>query len=116
MKREGFILPRITLSTTLALLVIFSIGCQEPPPKKKVVQVPMYPSLKESFDQDFHHSLETALKKEFKGEYKRAVENKKAAFVVVDLTNLQQPRVAGVIARFAALVDEMMVRFHPISN
>jgi len=112
MKREGFILPRITLSTTLALLLIFSIGCQEPPPKKKVVQVPMYPSLKESFDQDFHHSLETALKKEFKGEYKRAVENKKAAFVVVDLTNLQQPRVAGVnpdVMMYAASLPKIAI-------
>ena len=96
MKRERFILSRLTLSTTLALLVIFSIGCQEPPPKKKVVQVPTYPSLRQSFDQDFYQSLDMALKKEFQGEYKHAVENKKAAFTVVDLTNLQQPRVACI--------------------
>jgi hypothetical protein len=94
MKRQGFILSRITLFTTLALLVIFSIGCQEPPPKKKVVQVPTYPSLRESFDQDFYQSLETALEKEFQGEYKRAVENKKAAFAVVDLTNFRAPDLA----------------------
>jgi beta-lactamase class A len=96
MKRERVILSRLTLSITLALLVIFSIGCQEPPPKKKVVQVPAYPSLRQSFDQDFYQSLDMALKKEFQGEYKHAVENKKAAFTVVDLTNLQQPRVACI--------------------
>jgi len=82
------------IDVMLVLLVIFIIGCQEPPPEK--VQVPTYPSLRESFDQDFQHSLETALEKEFRGEYKRAVENKKAAFVVVDSTKLHQPRVAGV--------------------
>jgi hypothetical protein len=66
MKRGKIFLPRLALSTALVLLLIFSIGCQEPPPKK--VQVPTYPSLRESFDQDFHHALETALKKEFQGE------------------------------------------------
>jgi hypothetical protein len=75
-----------------------------------VVQVPTYPSLRQSFDQDFHHSLETALKKEFQGEYKPAVENKKAGFVVVDLTDLQQPRVAGVN------LDVMMYAARAVSN
>jgi beta-lactamase class A len=105
MKRDKIYLSRLALSTAAVLLLIFSIGCrQKPPPKPppKKVQVPTYPSLRESFDQDFQHTLETALKKEFQGEYKRAVENKKAAFVVVDLTNLQQPRVAGINP------DEMM--------
>jgi hypothetical protein len=108
MIREKVFLPRLTLSTSLVLLLILSIGCQDPPPKK--VQVPTYPSLWESFDQDFHHSLETALKKEFQGEYKPAVENKKAGFVVVDLTDLQQPRVAGVN------LDVMMYAARAVSN
>ena len=93
MKREEIFLPRLTLSTSLMLLLIFSIGCQDSPPEK--TQVLTYPSLWESFDQNFHHALETALKKEFLDEYKRAVENKKAAFVVVDITDLQNPKAAG---------------------
>ena len=99
----------------LALLLIFSIGCQQKPPPKpppKKVQVPMYPSLRESFDQDFQHALETALKKEFQGEYKLALENKKAAFVVVDLTNLQQPRVAGInpdVMMYAASLPKIAI-------
>jgi beta-lactamase class A len=112
MKREKFILSRKTLFTTLALLVIFSTGCQEPPPKKEVVQVPTYPSLRQSFDQDFYQSLDTALKKEFQGEYKRAVENKKAAFAVVDLTNLQQPRVACInpdVMMYAASLPKIAI-------
>ena len=110
MKRGKIRLRRLRLSTALVLLVIFSIGCQEPPPEK--VQVPTYPSLRESFDQDFQHSLETALEKEFRGEYKRAVENKKAAFVVVDSTNLQQPRVAGVnpdVMMYAASLPKIAI-------
>jgi hypothetical protein len=75
-----------------------------------VVQVPTYPSLRQSFDQDFYQSLDTALKKDFQGEYKRAIENKKAAFVVVDLTDLQQPRVAG------ANPDVMMYAARDVSN
>jgi len=112
MKRGKIFLPRITLSISFVLLVIFSIGCQEPPPKKKVVQVPTYPSLRQSFDQDFQQALETALKKEFRGEYKRAVENKKAAFVVVDLTKLQQPRVACVnpdVMMYAASLPKIAI-------
>ena len=110
MKREKVFLPRITLSTALVLLLIFSIGCQDSPPEK--VHVPPYPSLRESFDQDFHLTLETNLKKEFQGEYKRAVKNKKAAFVVVDLTNLQQPRVAGVnpdVMMYAASLPKIAI-------
>jgi hypothetical protein len=79
MIREKIFLPRLTLSTALVVVLIFSIGCQDAPPEK--VQVPMYPTLRESFDQDFHHALETNLKQEFRGEYKRAVENKKAVFI-----------------------------------
>ncbi len=112
MKREGVARSRIRLSTTLALLVIFSIGCQEPPPKQKVIQAPTYPSLRQSFDQDFYHSLDTALKEEFQGEYKGAVENKKVAFAVVDLTNLQQPRVACInpdVMMYAASLPKIAI-------
>ena len=112
MKREKIFLSRITLSTSFVLLVIFSIGCQEPPPKKEVVQVPTYPSLRQSFDRDLQQALETALKKEFRGEYKRAVKNKKAAFVVVDLTKLQQPRVACVnpdVMMYAASLPKIAI-------
>jgi hypothetical protein len=111
MKREKIFLSRIALSTALGLLLIFGIGCQQKPPPEKV-QVPTYPSLRESFDQDFQHALETALKKEFQGEYKRAVENKKAAFVVVNLTNLQQPRVAGInpdVMMYAASLPKIAI-------
>ena len=94
MKRETIYLRRLTLSTLIVLLLIFSISCQDSPPKK--VQAPAYPSLRDNFDQDFHHALETALKKEFHGKYMRAIENKKAAFVVVDMTSPQHPKVAGI--------------------
>ena len=77
------------------IAVLFLImGCRELPSEK--AQAPTYPSLWESFDPDFNRALETALKKEFQGEYRQAVENKKAAFVVVDITELQRPKVAGV--------------------
>ena len=110
MKWEINFLPRLTLLTSLVMLLIFSTGCQDSPPEKAPVFT--YPSLRESFDQDFHHDLETALKKEFRGEYKRAVKNKKAAFVVVDLTNLQQPRVAGVnpdVMMYAASLPKIAI-------
>ena len=64
MIREKIFLPRLTLSTALVVVLIFSIGCQDAPPEK--VQVPMCPTLRESFDQDFHHALETNLKQEFR--------------------------------------------------
>jgi beta-lactamase class A len=115
MKRDKIYLSRLALSTAAMLLLIFSIGCrQKPPPKPppKKVQVPTYPSLRESFDQDFQHALGTALKKEFQGGYKRAVKNKKAAFVVVDLTNLQKPRVAGInpdVMMYAASLPKIAI-------
>jgi beta-lactamase class A len=59
-------------------------------------KTPTYPSLRECFDQDFHQALETALEQEFRGEYRPAIGNKKAAFVMVDITDLQHPKVAGV--------------------
>ena len=94
MKRKKLKMLRFTLAAPLVVLLIFIAGCRETPPE--IIQPPTYPSLWESSDQDFYQALEVALKKEFRGEYKRAVEKKKAAFVVVDITDLQQPRVAGV--------------------
>jgi beta-lactamase class A len=57
---------------------------------------PGYPALRESFDPAFQEALSKALEEEFRGQYREAVETKKAAFVVVDITDLQRPRVAAV--------------------
>jgi len=94
MKRKKYKISRLTLAAPLIAVLVFIISCPDFPPEK--AQDPTYPSLWESFDPDFNQALETALKKEFQGEYRHAVENKKAAFVVVDITDLQHPRVAGV--------------------
>jgi len=94
MKRKKYKISRLTLAAPLIVVLVFIISCRDFPPEK--AQDPTYPSLWESFDPDFNQALETALKKEFQGEYRHAVENKKAAFVVVDITDLQHPRVAGV--------------------
>lgn len=82
------------LIAMLVVLFVMSIGARDC--LAEIAQASNYPSLWESFDKDFHQALETALKQEFRGEYKHAIENKKAAFVVVDITDLQHPRVAGV--------------------
>jgi beta-lactamase class A len=94
MPRKKYRIRLLALAVSLFVLLIFIISCRDFPPERG--QVPKYPSLWESFDQDFYQALETALKKEFQGEYREAIENKKAAFVVVDITDSQQPKVAGV--------------------
>ncbi len=94
MKKNKYEILRLTLTAPLIVLLVFITGYRDSPAEK--AQTPTYPSLWESFDQDLHQALETALKQEFRGEYKSAVENKKAAFVVVDITDLQHPKVAGV--------------------
>ncbi len=94
MKKNKSEILRLTLAAPLIVLLVLGIGCRDSPAEK--AQTPTYPSLWESFDQDLHQTLETALKQEFRGEYKSAVENKKAAFVVVDIADLQHPKVAGV--------------------
>ena len=97
MKKNKYEILRLTLSALLLLLLISSKGCRDSLPEKpEKAPAPTYPSLRESFDQDFHQALATALEKEFRGEYRRAFENKKAGFVVVDITDLQHPKVAGV--------------------
>jgi beta-lactamase class A len=94
MKRRKYRKLRLTLAALLIAFLILIIGCQYFPPEK--AHVPSYPLLRERFDPDFQKALETALKNEFRGEYKQAAENKKAAFVVVDITDLKNPKVAGV--------------------
>ena len=94
MKRRKYRKPRLTLAALLLAFIVLIIGCQYFPSEK--ARVPSYPLLRERFDPDFQKALETALKNEFKGEYKQAAENKKAAFVVVDITDLKNPKVAGV--------------------
>ena len=94
MKRKKYKIFQLTLAASLIVVLFLIVSCRDLPPEK--AQAPKYPSLWESFDPDFNRALETALKKEFQGEYKQAVENKKAAFVVVDITDLQHPKVAGV--------------------
>ena len=59
-------------------------------------QPPTYPSLWECFDPDFQKALLLALQKEFRGQYRDVVGTKKAALVVVDITDLQHPKVASL--------------------
>ena len=77
----------------IVLLVLIS-GCRDFIPEK--AQVSEHPLLRESFDTDFQEALAIALKNEFRGQYSQAVENKKVALVVVDITDLKQPKTAGV--------------------
>jgi beta-lactamase class A len=102
MKITKYKIRRLTLTALLMAFLPLSGGCRDiipdliiwmNPSKSKA---PAYPSLRESIDPDFQKALETALKNEFRGEFKQAVENKKAAFVVVDITDLQHPKAAGV--------------------
>ena len=77
----------------IALLILIS-GCRDFIPEK--AQVSEYPLLRESFDTDFQEALAIALKNEFRGQYSQAVDHKKVGFVVVDITDLKQPKTAGV--------------------
>jgi len=94
MRSKKYKIFLLAFSTPMIVVLFLIISCRELPPEK--AQAPTYPSLWESFDPDFNRALETALKKAFQGEYRQAVENKKAAFVVVDITDVQHPKVAGV--------------------
>ena len=94
MRSKKYKIFLLAFATPMIVVLFLIISCRELPPEK--AQAPTYPSLWESFDPDFNRALETALKKEFQGEYRQAVENKRAAFVVVDITELQRPKVAGV--------------------
>jgi beta-lactamase class A len=94
MRSKKYKIFLLAFATPMIFVLFLIISCRELPPEK--AQAPTYPSLWDSFDPDFNQALETALKNEFQGEYRQAVENKKAAFVVVDITDLQHPKVAGV--------------------
>jgi beta-lactamase class A len=94
MKRAKHKILRLTLAILLLAFLLLSIGCRDFISDK--AKVPTYPSLRENFDQDFQKALETALKDEFRGEYRHAAENKKAAVVVVDITDLRHPKAAGI--------------------
>ena len=110
MKRKKYKLLRLTWAAPLIVLTVLGIGCRESSAEK--AQAPTYPSLWESFDQDFNQTLEIALKKQFRGRYKDAVDNKKVSLVVVDINNLQQPRVAGVnqdVMMYAASLPKIAI-------
>ena len=61
-----------------------------------------YPSLRDRSDPLFEQALEGALRAEFGLEFWKTIEAKKAGIVVVDITDLREPMVAGINA------DEMM--------
>jgi beta-lactamase class A len=93
-EKKTVILQCLKLATPLIVLLVVIIGLLDS--RAETAQSPAYPSLWESVDPDFQKAVLTALKKEFRGKYKHAVENKKAAWIVVDITDLQHPKVAGV--------------------
>ena len=82
--------PAILLLGFLALI----IGCRDFTPDK--AQASTYPSLRETFNPDFQEALAIALKNEFRGQYKQAIDNKRVALVVVDITDVNHPKAAGV--------------------
>ncbi len=94
MQPKKYKLLRLTLAAPLMVLQIFIIGLGDCP--AETVQAQAYPSLWDSFDQDFQKAMITALDKEFRGKYRPAVKKKQAAFVVVDITDLQHPKVASL--------------------
>ncbi len=99
------------LSLAAALVVLLAlINCNGVSTEK--VQTPTYPSLWDRFDEDFQQALAIALRQEFRGQYKRAVEDKKVALVVVDITDVQNPKVAGVnqdIMLYAASLPKIAI-------
>ena len=83
------------LLLAVALIVLLAvIGCKGVSTDKG--QSTDYPSLWERTDEDFQEALAIALRQEFRGQYKQAVDDKKVALVVVDITDLKNPKVASV--------------------
>ncbi len=82
------------ISVAAFTIILGLISCKGLTPEKE--RVPTYPSLWERANEDFQQALTTALREEFRGQYARVVENKKAAFVVVDITDLKNPKVASI--------------------
>jgi beta-lactamase class A len=93
-EKKTVILRCLTLATPLIVLLVVIIGLLDS--RAETAQSPAYPSLWESVDQDFQKAVLAALQNEFRGQYRQAAENKKVAWVVVDITDLQHPKVAGV--------------------
>ena len=83
------------LLLAVALMVwVAVIGCKGVSSEK--VKTQTYPSLWERTDEDFQEALAIALRQEFRGQYKQAVNDRKVALVVVDITDLKNPKVASV--------------------
>lgn len=61
-----------------------------------------YPALYESFDPALQSGLEASIKKEIGPEFLKALDEKQASVVLVDITNLYHPKVAAING------DEMM--------
>jgi beta-lactamase class A len=61
-----------------------------------------YPPLRGSFDRSLQSEFEASLKNAMDPEFLRAMEEKRASVVLVDITNLYQPKVAAING------DEMM--------
>jgi len=61
-----------------------------------------YPTLRESFDQALQAALEASLKEELGPEFLKAIDEKNASIVLVDITHLYYPKVAAING------DEMM--------
>jgi beta-lactamase class A len=76
---------RFIVITFIVILFITALGAS----------ASQYPSLWDSFDLQLQRALESSLNRVFKEEFWRAVKNKKAAIVVVDITDLEKPKVAG---------------------
>ena len=85
---------RLTLAILLLGFLALISGCRDFIPGEALA--PAYPSLRERFDPDFQEALAIALKNEFRGQYKQAVDNKRVALVVVDITDVNHPKAAGV--------------------
>ena len=61
-----------------------------------------YPSLHESFDPELHSALKASLESGLEPEFLKAIDEKRASVVLVDITNLYRPKVAALNG------DEMM--------
>jgi beta-lactamase class A len=55
-----------------------------------------YPSLRESFDKSLQDGLKASLRRELEPEFLKAIDEKQASVVLVDITNLYQPKVASI--------------------
>ena len=110
MKRKKIILLRLTVAAPLIALLVLIIGAQGC--TSETARKTVYPSLWECFDKDFQNALLLALNKEFRGQYREAVGTKKAAIVVVDITDLKRPKVAALnpdVMMYAASLPKIAI-------